>query len=213
MSVTYCKLNATIRVMKRLFILVVAIVAMCGTTHAQGLGDFLKGAVTELVDQATGGKVTENLIVGTWEYAAPGVRLESENQLASLAGNAMVSNLENKLQSVYSAVGIKPGSYTLTLNEDKSFTMLIARRTLTGTYTYDSETHAIELKFSTKLLKLSSLSGFAYINGEKLDVVYDCTKLVNFLTALGSKVSMLNSLTQVVGNYDNVFVGYTFNRK
>jgi hypothetical protein len=153
------------------------------------------------------------LIVGTWEYAAPGVRLESENQLASLAGNAMVSNLENKLQSVYSAVGIKPGSYTLTLNEDKSFSMLIARRTLTGTYTYDSETHAIELKFSTKLLKLSSLSGFAYINGENLDVVYDCTKLVNFLTALGSKVSMLSSLTQVVSNYDNVFVGYTFNRK
>jgi hypothetical protein len=199
--------------MKRLFILVVAIVAMCGTTHAQGLGDFLKGAVTELVDQATGGKVTETLIVGTWEYAAPGVRLESENQLASLAGNAMVTTLENKLQTAYNAVGIKPGSYTLTLNEDKSFSMLIARRTLTGTYTYDSKTHAIELKFSTKLLKLSSLSGFAYINGENLDVVYDCTKLVNFLTALGSKVSMLSSLTQIVGNYDNVFVGYTFNRK
>jgi hypothetical protein len=35
---------------------------------------------------------------------------------------------------------------------------------------------------------------------------------LNFLTALGSKVNMLNSLTTFLENYDNVYVGYTFNR-
>ena len=199
--------------MKRVFIVLVALVAMCGTSSAQGWGDILKGAVTELVDQATGGKATEYMMTGAWEYAAPAVRLESDNQLATLAGNAMVTALENKLQSAYNAVGIKAGSYTLTLNQDMTFTMVLAQRTLNGTYTYNSETHALEFLFNTKLLKVTSLKGFAHMNGDKLDVVFDCTKLVNFLSALGSKVSTLSSITQLVKNYDNVFVGFTYNRK
>ena len=199
--------------MTRVFIFFVALVAMCGTASAQNWGDILKGAVTELVDQATGGKATEYMMAGTWEYAAPGVRLESDNQLAALAGNAMVTTLETKLQSAYNVVGIKEGSHTLTLNQDMTFTMVLGQRTLNGTYTYDSETHALELLFNTKLIKVSSLKGFAHMNGDKLDVVFDCTRLVNFLSALGSKVSMLSSITQLVKNYDNVLVGFTYNRK
>ena len=199
--------------MKRVFIVLVALVAMCGTASAQSWGDILKGAVTELVDEATGGKATEYLMTGSWDYASPAVRLESDNQLATLAGNAMVSTVETKLQSAYNLVGIKPGSYTLTLKEDMTFAMVIGQRTLSGTYTYNSDTHALELLFSSKLLKATSLRGFAHMSGDNLDVVFDCTKLVNFLSALGSKVSMLNSITQLVSNYDNVLVGFTFNRK
>ena len=51
------------------------------------------------------------------------------------------------------------------------------------------------------------------MSGDNLDVVFDCTKLVNFLSALGSKVSMLDSITQLVNNYDNVLVGFTYNRQ
>lgn len=199
--------------MKRVFILVIALVAMCGTVSAQNLGDLLKGAVTELVDQTTGGKATEYLMFGTWEYASPGVRLESSNQLATLAGNAGVTTIENKLQSVYNVVGIKSGSHKLTLNDDKTFSMVIGSRNLAGTYTYNNETHAIELKFSTKLAKLSTLTGFAHINGDNLDVVFDCSKFINFLSALGSKVSALNSITQLVNKYDSVLLGFTYNRK
>lgn len=199
--------------MKRLFIVLVAIVAMCSTASAQNLGDLLKGAVTEIVDQKTGGKATEYMMTGTWEYAAPGVRLESNNQLTSLAGNAVVTGIENKLQSAYSLVGIKPGSYKLTLNDDKTFSMVIGSRNLAGTYTYNNETHALVLQFSTKLMKLSTLTGYAHINGDKLDVVFDCSKLVNFLSALGSKVSVLNGISQLVSKYDGVLVGFTFNRK
>jgi hypothetical protein len=199
--------------MKRVFIVLVALVAMCGSASAQSLGDFLKGAVTELVDQATGGKATEYMMTGSWGYTAPAVRLESDNQLATIAGNAMVSTIESKLQSAYNFVGIKPDSFSLTLNEEMTFAMVIGKRTLSGTYTYNSDTHALELLFSSKLLKITSLKGFAHMSGDNLDVVFDCTKLVNFLSALGSKMSMLNSITQLVSNYDNVLVGFTFNRE
>jgi hypothetical protein len=140
------------------------------------------------------------------------VRLDSEDELATLAGNAMMTSIEGKLTSAYALVGIKPGTHNVVLNDDKTFTMLVGRRNLAGTYTYDNTTHAIVFTFDSSLIKLQPLSGFAYLNGDSLDIVYDCSKLMNFLTALGTKVNMLNSLTTFLQNYDNVYVGFTFNR-
>ena len=198
--------------MKRVLILLVAMLTVSTSAMAQNWGDLLKGVVTDYVDDATGGKATQYLMTGKWGYDSPAVRLEGDNQLANLAGNALVSNVEDKLQTAYNFVGIKKGSHSLTLNNDNTFTMVVGKRTLTGTYTYNAETHALELKFTTKLLKLTTLSGYAHIDGEKLDVAFDCTKLVNFLSALGSKVSMLNSVTQLLENYDNIYLGFSYAR-
>ena len=198
--------------MKKVVILFVALVAFAGAASAQTLGNLLTGAVTELVDQKTGGKVTEYLLAASWDYAEPAVRIESENELATLAGNAMVEGIAKKLTSAYNLVGIKAGNHTLTLNTDDTFSMKVGNRTLTGTYTYDNETHAIVFNFDTKLVNLSSLNGYAYINGDNLEVVYDCNKLVNFLKAIGSKVSVLEGLTNFLNKYDNVMVGFAYNR-
>lgn len=199
--------------MKRVVVLFIAIVAFAGAASAQNLGSFLKDAVTELVDQKTDGKVTEYLLASSWDYTEPGVRIESENELASLAGNAMVDNIAKKLNSAYSVVGIKPGNHSLTLNSDDTFAMVIGKRTYTGTYTYDNATHAIVFNFDSKLIKLSSLNGYAYINGDGLEVVYDCSKLTNFLTAIGSKISVLDGLTNFLKNYDSVLVGFSYSRQ
>ena len=198
--------------MKKVVILFVALVAFAGAASAQTLGNLLKGAVTELVDQKTGGKVTEYLLAASWDYAEPAVRIESENELATLAGNAMVEGIAKKLTSAYNLVGIKAGNHTLTLNTDDTFSMKVGNRTLTGTYTYDNETHAIVFNLDTKLVNLSSLNGYAYISGDNLEVVYDCNKLVNFLKAIGSKVSVLEGLTNFLNKYDNVMVGFAYNR-
>lgn len=198
--------------MKKLVILFAAIFAFSGMASAQNLGQLLKGVVTEYIDEKTDGKVSEFLLAGEWNYSSPCIRLESENELAALAGNAAASTLKSKLSTAYSYVGIKAGSHSLKLNNDDTFSMVIGKRTYTGTYTYNSETHAIELKFDTTLLKLSPLSGYAYVNGDTLDVAYDCTKLVNFLTTLGSKISMLESITQLASNYDNVHIGFTYSK-
>lgn len=198
--------------MKKVVILFVALVAFAGAASAQTLGNLLKGAVTELVDQKTDGKVTEYLLAASWDYAEPAVRIESENELATLAGNAMVEGIAKKLTSAYNLVGIKADNHTLTLNTDDTFSMKVGNRTLTGTYTYDNETHAIVFNFDTKLVNLSSLNGYAYISGDNLEVVYDCNKLVNFLKAIGSKVSVLEGLTNFLNKYDNVMVGFAYNR-
>jgi hypothetical protein len=199
--------------MKKVLVIVVTLCAVCGTASAQqNLGGLLKGVATQIVDKATDGKATEYLLTDTWEYSDPAVRFESENTLANLAATSLASTFETKLQNAYNLVGMKKGEFSLTLNTDNTFSMVTGKRTYKGTYTYNAETHALELKFDTTLIKLRSLSGYAYLDGDNLDVAFDCTKLVNFLTAVGSKVSSLKSITDAIGSYENVLVGFTYTR-
>ena len=199
--------------MKKIIILFAALAMMTGTASAQsGLLTALKGAATNLIDQVTDGKATELMLPGTWDYSSPAVKVVSDNALADAAANAAMITIETRLQKAYNYVGIKPGSCTYTFNSDNTFTAVLGKRTLSGTYTYDASTHAIELKYSSKLFNLGTTKGYAYLEGNTLDLVFDCTGLVNFLTKLGAKTSLLKGVTSLLGNYDQVMVGYNFSK-
>lgn len=198
--------------MKRIIILCVVLFATAANASAQSWLDALKGAATELVDEVTGGKATEALLPGKWSYAAPAVRLVSDDLIASTLSSSVTVPIEQKLQKAYDYAGIKAGSCTFTFNTDGSFTAVLGKKTLAGTYVYASDTHAIELKFTSTLLNLGSMRGYAYLDGENLELVFDCTKLFNFLTKLGSKVSLLSPITQLVETYDGMMLGFGFNK-
>lgn len=200
--------------MKRLIMLFVVLATMCGTASAQGnLLDALKGAATGLVDEVTGGKATQMMLPGSWSYSSPALRLVSDNMLSNVASSAVTQGIESKLSTVYQGVGIKPGSCSYTFNNDGSFTAVISKHNLSGTYTYDATSHVIELKYSTKLLNLGTMKGYAYIDGAALELVFDCSKILNFVTKLGSKSTQLSTITSLVGNYDGMMIGFGFNKK
>jgi hypothetical protein len=152
------------------------------------------------------------MLPGTWNYKEPAVKLVSDNALADVAANAAMSGIEGRLQKAYNYAGIKAGSCSYTFNADGTFTAVLGKRTLSGTYTYDASTHAIELKYSSKIFNLGTTKGYAYLEGNTLDLVFDCSGLMSFLTKLGSKVSALNSITSLLGNYDQMMVGYNFSK-
>ena len=62
--------------------------------EAQSWVDALKGVVTEVVDEATGGQLTQMAIKGSWNYAGPGVKMGSDDTLSNLAGAAVESSIE-----------------------------------------------------------------------------------------------------------------------
>lgn len=198
--------------MKKIIVLFIALATFSVNANAQNFLDALKGAATQLIDKATDGKATELMLPGTWSYKEPAIKLVSENTLADAAASAAMSGMEAKLQKAYNYVNIKPGSCTYTFNADGTFTAVLGKRTLTGTYTYDASTHAIELKYSSKIFNLGTTKGYAYLEGNTLDLVFDCSGLMSFLTKLGSKVSVLNSITSLLGNYDQMMVGYNFSK-
>lgn len=199
--------------MKKIVLLFAALIVMCGSASAQfNIINTLKDAATQVIDEVTGGKATEIMLPGTWNYSEPSIKLVSQNTLADVAANAAMKTMSAKLQKAYNYVGIKKGACSYTFNTDGTFTAKLGKRTLSGTYTYDAATHAIELKYASKIFNLGTMKGYAYLNGASLDLVFDCTGLVKFLTALGSKVSALNAVTNLVANYDQMMVGFNFAR-
>ncbi len=207
--------------MKKIFLMLLMLgSALC--VEAQGLKGLLNvakdvadevtdGKASEIIDKVTGA-ATEVMIVGTWDYSQPAMTFEGGDLLSNVAGEALAQQLATKLQGAYDAVGIKKGSCSFTFNEDDTFSATLGKHTLSGTYTYDSKSFAITLNFEGKLLKLGTMSGFAYINATGLDLVFDCTRLVKMLTTLGSKVSMLNSITSLLGNYEKANIGFGLTR-
>lgn len=199
--------------MKKIIVLFVALASFAINASAQSnFLNALKGAATELIDKATDGKATEIMLPGTWSYQEPAIKLVSDNALADAAANAAMSSMETKLQKAYNYAGIKAGSCSYTFNADGTFTAVLGKRNLSGTYTYDASTHAIELKYSSKIFNLGTTKGYAYLEGNTLDLVFDCSGLMSFLTKLGSKVSALNSITSLLGNYDQMMVGFNFSK-
>ena len=177
--------------------------------EAQSWVDALKGVVTEVVDEATGGQLTQMAIKGSWNYAGPGVKMGSDDTLSNLAGAAVESSIEAKLSSIYSKVGIRPGLCSITFSEGEEFSITTGSKTLTGSYEFDPSTHAITLivgKLQTRI------NGYAYIDGTQLELLFPVDKLVSFATLLGSKISAFSSISKLLVQYDEVQLGFAFGK-
>ncbi len=61
---------------------------------AQDWKEALRNAASNIVDKATGGKATETLMVGDWEYASPGVKLGSDDLLADVGASALTGTMQ-----------------------------------------------------------------------------------------------------------------------
>ncbi len=177
---------------------------------AQSWLDALKGVATTVTDELTGGKLTEAAIVGTWNYSSPGVRMGSSDMLSNVAGSAAESVVESKLSTYYEKIGIASGVCAITLTDDDKFSLTLKDKCIEGTYTYEAQSHHISLLVG----KLNiTVGGYAYIDGENLDLLFKVDKLVSFITAIGSKIDKLRTITAALENYDQVMLGFKFERK
>lgn len=199
--------------MKKTLCMLLLLAGIATTASAQSWGDLLKKAATEAADKLTGGQLTEAAIQATWSYTTPAVKLESENALSELGSSAIESTITPKLEKAYQIVGIKPGAASFTFREDKSFEAVLGRaKNLSGTYEFDPATHTITLHFKSSKFKLGSVSGKAYISGSELQLVFPVTKLVEVVTKLGSSISSLKTITTLLENYEEVYLGFGFGK-
>lgn len=196
--------------MRRIFITLIALFTI-STVNAQGWLDALKKVATEAVDKATDGALTKIAIVGSWSYSAPAVKLDGEDTLTSLSGSALSATLGSKMESIFAKVGIVEGACSVTFNEDGTFTMPIKSRNITGTYTYNNEDHSLTMTLGQE--KKVEVKGFAYISGANLQLVFQINKLTDFLVNVGSSVSSLSTVTNLIKQYENIYLGFEFARQ
>lgn len=196
---------------KMLFTAVVLLVA--ASAAAQDWKDALKKIATTAVDEVTDGKLTQYALDGSWNYTGPGVKFEGEDMLSDLGAAALESTVTEKLEKAYTLAGIRSGEGSFTFERaDSTFSAVLGKHQLSGTYTYNAEEHTVSLHFAKGKFNLGTVEGHAYISGSDLQLVFPVTKLVNLVTTLGSKISSLSTVTTLLKKYENVYLGFAFSR-
>lgn len=218
--------------MKRFFLILTACAAMSLSASAQsGLSSIL-GAVAGAADNS--GKVgnilnsiskvvysyTGNLtavdLPGKWTYngAAVGVS-SSTNALASIAGTAATSTVEDKVDSYLSKVGIRPGSAVFTFNEDLTFTCQFGKVPLSGTWKTLNDGKNIQLQFG-KTLKYLSMTGTLQNSQNGCEMLFDASKFLGFAKKVAAVAASQGTTASILSNmassYDNLKIGWELKR-
>lgn len=198
---------------KSLLLIIACAVIGCVDASAQNWLEALKGAATTAIDKATGGKLTEKAIIGTWKYSQPAVKLTSStNALSEVAGAAASSTLQAKIKPYYEKVGIKSGTCSFVFKEDGTFSSTFGQKTSTGKYTFDAKTNQISLKYDSGIFNTKAITAYAYINGTNLQLGFAMDKLLTILTTLGSNIESLSMVTELLKQYDSVKIGFEFSK-
>ena len=190
-------------------ILVAVSVMSIANVEAQSLKDILGG----LVGAVTGNTTTEQTIVGEWGYIKPAIALKSDNILAQAGGSLMSGTIEKKMATYYEKVGLKAGSAAITLTEDQQFKLTMGKRTLQGTYEFDSTTNALTLNFTTKTsVKIGKIRGEAQLSGGDLKLLFAADKMLKIVRGLSavSNNTSIAAISKAAEQYDGLSLGMTF---
>lgn len=190
-------------------ILVAVSVMSIANVEAQSLKDILGG----LVGAVTGNTTTEQTIVGEWGYTNPAIALKSDNILAQAGGSLMSGTIEKKMATYYEKVGLKAGSAAITLTEDQQFKLTMGKRTLQGTYVFDSTTNALTLNFTTKTsVKIGKIRGEAQLSGGDLKLLFAADKMLKIVRGLSavSNNTSIAAISKAAEQYDGLSLGMTF---
>ena len=108
---------------------------------AQTLGDVLGALSNDNVASnltsvfSSNKQATAEKLIGTWSYTEPAIVFTSNNLLAKAASKIAANKVESKIQEQLSKYGIAPGTFSMTFNEDGTFTETLKGKTTQGTWT------------------------------------------------------------------------------
>jgi len=175
-------------------------------TVSESTGNLLSTLLTSFAGDVT---TTATTVVGTWSYLKPSVQFESENYLTQAGGAAVAEKLNTKLASIYKLAGIKAGKMTFTFNADGSMTYAVGSIQRQATYVFDA---------STKTLNVTTTAGakfkfFVTVTGNNMYLTLDGSKFLSFMKTLGSKFSVLSTVSTLATSYQGMKVGFSFEKK
>ena len=162
-----------------------------------------------LMSTLLGNTTSKNTIVGTWVYSKPKVAFESENILAQLGSAVASSKLESTLDKQLKKIGFTSGKTTFVFQNDGTCVVTMGTRSIPGTYTYNSKTGQMTIKGA---LGMSSVTPYVSVMGNEMYVMFEADKLLSVMGAVSS-VAKTTTLSNLLGNYNGVKLGWTLVRK
>ena len=165
-------------------------------------GSTLTGIVNSLAGVVYSAPISLN---GTYSYNGVAVSVTSSEGgvLQNLAGSAVTSGIEGKIDEKLAKWGIKPGMMTITFNnEDNSFVWNIGKISLPGTYKVGDAEKTVTLTFG-KTMQFFSMTGTMLFTANK--TAGFLKKVVN---QLGQSSSEVATIAKLADGYDNYKIGF-----
>ena len=194
--------------------------AVSYNAQAQSLTDLLKGTkVGDVVDAVTNvvGAATNTLsLPGTWIYKGAAVDLKSDNPLSNLAGTAVTSGVETKINNAFEKVGLKEGAVTFVFNDGMSFTCTIFGKTLNGTWKQNTDENKLTLQFG-QTMKYLSMTGYYKTTTSGCEILFDANRFLSFLKSalslVGKSSSTVGAISGISNNYDGMRLGFKLEKQ
>lgn len=200
--------------------LVSLLLFICTTVQAQNVTDIINGVLggnsssNEMVSNLTSvfsknKQATQEKLIGTWSYTEPAIVFTSDNILAKVGSKIAANKLENKIQEYLTRYGIKPGAFTMTFNEDGTFTETLNGKTSKGKWTVKDS------KLQLTIAGIKALNVTTQIDGKDLQFVTDATKLLNLFKTLGAKSgnSQIKTVTSLMKRVNGMQAGVTLRKQ
>lgn len=148
-------------------------------------------------------------VIGTWSYTEPAIVFSSDNILTQAASKLAANQVEKKIQQQLSKYGIVPGAFTMTFNQDGTFTETLKGKTTKGKWSVKDS------KLQLTVTGIRSLSITTQIDGQDMQFVTDATKLLNFFKTLGAKStnSSVKTITNLMKNVKGMQAGITLHKQ
>ncbi|MGM9789792.1 MAG: lipocalin-like domain-containing protein [Candidatus Cryptobacteroides sp.] len=208
--------------MKRTLVTLAAamLAAVSYNAQAQSLTDLLKGTkVGNVVDAVTNvvGAATNTLsLPGTWIYKGAAVDLKSDNTLSNLAGTAVTSGVETKINNAFEKVGLKEGAVTFVFNDGMSFSCTIFGKTLNGTWKQNTDENKLTLQFG-QTMKYLSMTGYYKTTTFGCEILFDANRFLSFLKSalslVGKSSSTVGAISGISNNYDGMRLGFKLEKQ
>ena len=133
----------------------------------------------------------------------------SDNLLTKAAAKIAANKLEKKLQSYLTQYGFKPGSFTITFNEDGTFTETLNGKKMSGKW------KVVNSKLQLTMIGIKTVSITTQIDGKDMQCVTDATKLLNLFKSLGAKStnSNIKTITSLMKSVNGMQAGITLRKQ
>ena len=191
--------------MKRIkfFLAAVMLLISASGVQAQSIGDLLTGLGKTLVgDKAT----TAASLKGTWTYTGPACEFESDNLLSKAGGSAVSTKIENMITPILKKYGVQGIVYTF--DGKGNYTTKIKKRTVKGTYTFDSKKKTITFKPHYGKEYTANVS----ILNNQMTLVFNADKLMHVLQTISNTAAKQNSTAATINtlmkNYNGMRLGF-----
>lgn len=185
-----------------------------GTGTLAGTNNTTTNVLGSVLTGLLGGSTTvsQQDIVGTWNYSKADCVFETENLLLKAGGEVAAASIESKLETQLAKVGIKKGSCSYTFNSDGTYKAVIGGYNISGNYTLDSSKQTITM---TYLGGLGRITPHITKSAGSISLLYESDKLLSMVQKVGklSSNSAVNGLSDLLGAYDGLLVGMQLTKK